>query len=65
MVLSPRGAVFVGTRKEGKVYAILNHNKDNKAGEAITTARGLNMPDGALLVSDDRAGAIYRIDFGN
>jgi len=25
----------------------------------------LVMPDGALLISDDRAGAIYRIDYGN
>lgn len=57
MTLSPSGTLFVGSMGEGKVYAILDRDKDNKADEIITIAQGLNMPvgvafrDGALYVS--------------
>ena len=58
MVLSPTGVLFVGTREAGKVYAVLDHHKDQKADEVVTIARGLNMPngvgfqDGALYVAE-------------
>ena len=55
MVLSPSGILFVGTRTEGNVYAILDHNKDNKADEVITIANGMNMPNGVAF----RDGALY------
>jgi glucose/arabinose dehydrogenase len=55
MALSPSGVLFVGTRGEGKVYAILDRNKDNKADEVITIGRGMNMPNGVAL----RDGALY------
>jgi glucose/arabinose dehydrogenase len=55
MVLSPNGTLFVGTREEGKVYAILDHNKDSIADEVITIARGLNMPNGVAF----RDGTLY------
>jgi glucose/arabinose dehydrogenase len=55
MVLSPRGTLFVGTREEGKVYAVLDQNKDGVADEVITVARGLNMPNGVAF----RGGALY------
>ena len=32
MTLSPNGTLFVGTRKKGNVYAVLDKNKDNKTG---------------------------------
>jgi glucose/arabinose dehydrogenase len=55
MTLSPNGVLFVGTRMEGNVYAILDTNKDNKADEVITLARGMNMPNGVAI----RDGALY------
>lgn len=55
MTLSPSGILFVGTRTEGNVYAVLDTNKDNKADEVITLARGMNMPNGVAV----RDGALY------
>jgi glucose/arabinose dehydrogenase len=55
MVLSPHGILFVGTRTEGKVYAIIDRNQDNTADQVITLARGLNMPNGVEF----RDGALY------
>ncbi|HEY3272489.1 MAG TPA: PQQ-dependent sugar dehydrogenase [Methanocella sp.] len=49
MVLSPNGTLFVGTRNEGNVYAVLDNNKDGKADEVITLAKGLHMPNGVAL----------------
>ncbi len=31
MALGTTGVVFIGTRREGKVYAVVDRNKDNKA----------------------------------
>jgi glucose/arabinose dehydrogenase len=55
MVLSPGGILFVGTRGPGKVYAVLDKNKDNKADEIITIASGLNNPNGVAF----RNGSLY------
>lgn len=55
MALSPQGILFVGTRKEGNVYAVMDHNKDNKADEVIAVARGLNSPNGVAF----KDGALY------
>jgi glucose/arabinose dehydrogenase len=55
MTIGPHGTLFVGTRTAGKVYAIVDRNKDNKADEVITLARGLNMPNGVAF----RDGALY------
>ncbi len=46
---------FVGTRDEGKVYAILDRNRDNIADEVHIIASGLNSPNGVAL----RGGALY------
>lgn len=54
MALGPNGTLFVGTRV-GKVYAIVDRNRDNRADEVITVARGLRMPNGVAL----RGGALY------
>jgi glucose/arabinose dehydrogenase len=29
------------------------------------TARGMNVPDGSILISDDWNGAVYRVSYGN
>lgn len=55
MTLSPNGTLFVGTRGEGKVYAVLDRDRDNEADEVVTIARGLNMPNGVAF----REGALY------
>jgi glucose/arabinose dehydrogenase len=55
MALGPQGTLFVGTRTEGKVYAIIDRNQDHAADEVITLAHGLNMPNGVAF----RNGALY------
>lgn len=49
MTLSPKGVLFVGSRSEGKVYAIVDRNKDNKADEVMVIAKGLNSPNGVAF----------------
>jgi len=58
MTVSPNGTLFVGTRQEGKVYALLDRNHDNVADEVLTLVQGLKTPngvafhDGALYVAE-------------
>jgi len=49
MILSPKGILFVGTRRAGRVYAVLDHNHDNQSDEVVTIARELNMPNGVAF----------------
>jgi glucose/arabinose dehydrogenase len=53
MTLSPDGVLFVGTRKVGAVYAVLDPDQDHKADQVITIAQGLNMPNGVALWDRD------------
>lgn len=46
IALSPQGILYVGSRKEGKVYAVLDNNQDGRAEEVVTVASGLQMPTG-------------------
>jgi glucose/arabinose dehydrogenase len=55
MVMSPGGVLFVGTRSAGRVYAILDADRDQVADDVITIAEGLNMPNGVAF----RDGALY------
>ncbi|MBI2840864.1 MAG: sorbosone dehydrogenase family protein [Acidobacteria bacterium] len=55
MVLSPGNTLFVGTRQEGNVYAVLDRDADGHAEEVITIAQGLDMPNGVAF----REGALY------
>ncbi len=55
MALGARGTLFVGTRHEGKVYAVIDRNGDHKADEVVTVAKGLDMPNGVAF----REGALY------
>jgi glucose/arabinose dehydrogenase len=50
MALGPRGTLFVGSRGEGKVYAIVDRNGDNRADEVIVIAKGLNSPNGVAFL---------------
>jgi len=55
MTLGPEGVLFVGTRPEGKVYAVLDSNRDFKADRVLTIASGLNVPNGVAF----RDGSLY------
>lgn len=55
LTLSPAGTLYVGTRDEGKVYAVLDRDGDRRADRVITLAKGLNEPNGVAF----RDGALY------
>ena len=44
--LGPRGVVFVGTRRAGRVYVLLDRDGDFKAETTIVLAEGLHAPNG-------------------
>ncbi len=66
MALSPSGVLYVGTMNAGKVYAVVDADKDGVADKVYTIASGLNMPngvaarDGALYVAE--VGKVWRYD---
>lgn len=53
--LSPDGTLFVGTRNEGKVYALKDTDGDNRIDEKYTLASGLKLPNGVAF----RDGSLY------
>ena len=55
MAVSPDGTVFVGSKREGSVYALQDLDGDNKAERTFTVATGLNMPSGVAF----RNGSLY------
>jgi len=55
MALSPNGTLFVGSRKAGKVYALVDNNQDYKVDRVHVIARELNAPNGVAF----RDGALY------
>ncbi len=55
LTLGAAGTVFVGTRREGKVFALLDRNRDNRADAVLVIAKGLDSPNGVAF----RDGALY------
>jgi glucose/arabinose dehydrogenase len=55
LTLSPKGTLFVGTRTEGALYALVDRDGDQRADEVYTLARGLNLPNGVAF----RNGSLY------
>ncbi|RNC71763.1 MAG: sorbosone dehydrogenase family protein [Desulfuromonadales bacterium] len=55
MALGAKGTLFVGSRGEGKVYAVIDRNGDHRADELLTIASGLNSPNGVAF----RDGSLY------
>ena len=55
MALGPNGTLFVGSRRAGNVYAVLDENQDQSADRVVTIASGLRMPNGVAF----RDGALY------
>ncbi len=54
LAIGEKGTVFVGTRSDS-VYALIDSNRDGKADEIVTIAKGLNAPNGVAF----RNGALY------
>jgi len=52
---SPRGIVYVGTMVAGKVYALVDKDKDGRADQVFTIASGLRSPNGVAW----RDGSLY------
>ncbi|CAN7209077.1 c-type cytochrome [Pseudoduganella sp. LjRoot289] len=55
MAVSDSGVVYVGSRKAGKVYALVDENKDGVADKVVTIAEGLQNPIGVTLLN----GSLY------
>jgi len=51
----PGGTLFVGSMRQGNVYAVVDTDGDFRAEKVITLASGLNMPNGVAF----RDGALY------
>lgn len=66
MALGDDGTLYVGTRREGKVYAVRDTNSDYRADQIMVVDEGLSMPtglaykDGDLYVGD--VSTIYKYD---
>jgi glucose/arabinose dehydrogenase len=50
-----KGTIFVGTRRAGNVYAVVDRDGDGRADDKYVLAEGLNMPNGVAF----RDGALY------
>jgi glucose/arabinose dehydrogenase len=55
LALGSKGTLFVGSRKEGNVYALADTNNDYKADRKCVIASGLDQPNGVAF----RQGALY------
>ncbi len=55
MAAGPAGIIFVGSRSEGKVHAVVDRDGDHRADEVHVLASGLQMPSGVAY----RDGALY------
>ena len=53
LALGDEGTVFVGTRRRGHVYALVDTDGDQKADKVYTIARGLTMPNGVAFRDGD------------
>ncbi len=66
MALGEKGTVFVGTRDEGRVYAVVDSDNDGKADQKYILARGLTSPNGVVFHDGDlyvaEIGRIIRYD---
>jgi len=55
MARGDKGTLFVGTRADGKLYAVRDRNGDNRADEVRVLASGMNTPNGVAF----RQGALF------
>lgn len=52
MALGQRGTLFVGTRSDGRVFALRDSDGDQRADRRWTLASGLDMPNGIAFRDD-------------
>jgi len=55
LALAPGGTLFVGSRDQGRVYAVVDADRDHRAERVHVIAEGLSSPNGVAL----RDGALY------
>jgi glucose/arabinose dehydrogenase len=55
MALGAQGAVFVGSRRAGRVHAVVDRDGDGRADRVVVIASGLDQPNGVAI----RNGALY------
>ncbi len=60
MTQSPKGILYVGSRRSGNVYAVVDTDDDNVADRVTTIAQGLNAPNGVAW----RDGSLYVAEIG-
>ncbi|HEU5323323.1 MAG TPA: sorbosone dehydrogenase family protein, partial [Methylomirabilota bacterium] len=53
LAAGPAGIVFAGSRSEGKVYAVVDGDGDQRADAVHVLARGLTMPSGVAFRDGD------------
>lgn len=53
LALGPEGVVFVGSRRAGKVYALLDRDRDGRAEGIRTVASDLDTPNGVAYADGD------------
>lgn len=53
MAWNGKDTLYVGTRSEGKVYALVDHNGDYQADQKYVIAKNLNMPNGIVYHQGD------------
>jgi glucose/arabinose dehydrogenase len=58
LALSPAGTVFVGSRRQGAVYAVPDRDRDGRPEAVQTIARGLDTPNGIAW----RDGDLYVVE---
>lgn len=66
MVMSENGILYVGTRRDGRVHAVVDLDNDFKADTIYTIASGLRLPNGVALKDGDlyvaEVSKIWRFD---
>lgn len=60
LALGTRGTVFVGTRRDNRVYAVVDKDRDNKVDKVYTIASGLDTPNGIAF----HKGSLYVAEIG-
>ena len=61
MTLGAKGTLFVGTRTEGNVYALVDTNNDKKIDKVYTILSGMRSPNGVAF----RDGSLYVAEISN
>lgn len=56
--LTPSGTLFVGSRRDGNVYAVIDEDQDQKADRVLTILEGGDQPNGVAF----RDGSLYVAD---